>query len=173
MIRVPLIFVAIGSVLAASGCQRLGSGRIGDGDKAGEVQERAASEALLEAAAAEPGAVRTASGIVFRDTRVGGGPTLKAHDTVTIRNEARLRDGTLLSNPNGETAELTVPLERLLPCLREALVRMRTGGAAHVVCPAREAYGEAGSPPVVPAGSAVVAEIELVDVGRPLPHGGH
>jgi FKBP-type peptidyl-prolyl cis-trans isomerase len=44
---------------------------------------------------------------------------------------------------------------------------MKVGGKAKLVCPAAIAYGEAGRPPVIPGGAALVFEVELLDIVNP------
>jgi FKBP-type peptidyl-prolyl cis-trans isomerase FkpA len=44
---------------------------------------------------------------------------------------------------------------------------MKVGGKAKIVCPASLAYGDAGRPPVIPGGAALIFEIELLDTKIP------
>ncbi len=41
---------------------------------------------------------------------------------------------------------------------------MKVGGKAKLVCPSDIAYGDNGHPPVIPGGSTLVFEIELLEV---------
>src|SRR5579863_3208571 len=58
------------------------------------AKEKAASATYLTKAAAEPGAVKTDSGLNYRELRPGTGPSPKATDTVKVNYRGTLTDGT-------------------------------------------------------------------------------
>jgi hypothetical protein len=53
-----------------------------------ETTDSAGSKAYLEKAAAMPGAIRTASGLVYRELKAGTGPSPKATDVVKVHGPA-------------------------------------------------------------------------------------
>src|SRR5580698_1746873 len=55
--------------------------------------DAAASKAYLEKAAAEPGAVKTPSGLVYRELRAGTGTSPAPTDTVRVKYRGTLVDG--------------------------------------------------------------------------------
>src|ERR1019366_6015956 len=57
-------------------------------------KEKAASAAYLAKAAAEPGAVKTDSGLVYRELTAGTGESPKATDTVKVHYRGTLTNGT-------------------------------------------------------------------------------
>jgi FKBP-type peptidyl-prolyl cis-trans isomerase FkpA len=126
--------------------------------------DAAANAAYLEKAAAEPGAVRTSSGLIFRELRPGVGAGPRATSKVKVNYRGTLVDGTEFdsSYKRGQPAEFG--LNQVVPCWTEGVQRMRPGGKAQLVCPSGIAYGDAGSPPTIPPGATLVFEIELLEI---------
>lgn len=119
------------------------------------------SKAFLEKAAAEPGAVRTPSGLIYRDLREGTGTSPSAADTVKVNYKGTLINGTQFDAANDQR----FGLNQVIPCWTEGVQKMKVGGKAQLVCPASIAYGERGSPPTIPGGATLVFEIELLGIG--------
>jgi FKBP-type peptidyl-prolyl cis-trans isomerase FkpA len=121
------------------------------------------SKAFLDKAAAEPGAQRTASGLVYRVITAGSGASPKATDTVKVHYRGTLTNGKQFdSSYGGPPAEF--PLNRVIPCWTEGVQMMKVGGKSQLVCPSSIAYGEAGAPPDIPGGATLVFEIELLAI---------
>jgi FKBP-type peptidyl-prolyl cis-trans isomerase FkpA len=122
-------------------------------------------KAYLDKAAAQPGAIRTESGLVYRDLRAGSGGSPKASDTVTVNYRGTLPDGTEFDSSYKRNEPAQFPLSQVIPCWTEGVQKMKVGGKAELVCPASIAYGERGSPPVIPGGATLIFEIELLRIG--------
>jgi FKBP-type peptidyl-prolyl cis-trans isomerase FkpA len=118
----------------------------------------------LAKAAAEPGARKTASGLVYHELKPGIGASPKATDTVTVNYRGTLLDGSEFDSSYKTNAPATFPLNRVIPCWTEGVQMMKVGGKSQLVCPAVIAYGEAGSPPVIPGGATLIFEIELLGI---------
>jgi FKBP-type peptidyl-prolyl cis-trans isomerase FkpA len=118
-------------------------------------------KAYLEKAAAEPGAQKTASGLVYRDITAGSGASPKATDTVKVHYRGTLINGKEFDSSYGH-APAEFPLNRVIPCWTEGVQKMKVGGKARLVCPSSIAYGESGAPPDIPGGATLVFEIELL-----------
>ncbi len=99
-------------------------------------------KAYLDKAAAQPGAVRTPSGLVYRELRAGSGGSPSASDTVTVNYRGTLVDGTEFDSSYKRNEPAQFPLNQVIPCWTEGLQKMKVGGKAELVCPASIAYGE-------------------------------
>jgi len=122
----------------------------------------------LALAAQEKGAVRTASGLVYRILAQGSGPNPTAADTVRVHYRGTLLNGREFdsSHRRGQPAEF--PLARVIPCWTEGVQQLRVGGKAKLTCPASLAYGErevGGG--LIPANSVLVFEVELLAIVAP------
>jgi len=114
-------------------------------------------------AAADHGARKTASGLVYRELKPGTGACPKATDMVKVHYRGTLTDGKEFDSSYGhEPAEL--PLNRVIACWTEGVQMMKVGGKSKLVCPSNIAYGADGAPPDIPGGATLVVEIELLGI---------
>lgn len=124
-----------------------------------------AQNAVIEQAAAEKGAVRTDSGLVYRVLNEGKGPQPKATDTVRVHYRGTFPDGREFDSSikRGEPAEF--PLNRVIPCWTEGVQRMKVGTKAKLTCPPQLAYGERGAGGgAIPPNSTLQFEVELLGI---------
>ncbi len=129
-----------------------------------QQREQQVSERALAKAAAAPGAVKTDSGLIYREITPGTGPSPNINDTVRVNYRGTLPDGSEFdsSYKRNEPAELA--LNHVIKCWTEGVQKMKVGGKAVLVCPSAIAYGEQGSPPVIPPGATLTFEIELLGI---------
>jgi len=127
-------------------------------------RERAASQEFLQKAAAEKGAVKTESGLIYTELKPGTGERPKATDTVKVHYRGTLRDGTVFDSSIARGKPATFPLNRVIKCWTEGVQRMKVGGKSKLVCPAKLAYGNRGAPPKIKPGAALVFDVELLDI---------
>jgi len=128
--------------------------------------EKANSKAFLDAAAAEPGATRAASGLVYRELAAGTGPSPKATDKVRVNYRGTLTNGTEFDSSYKRNTPLEIPLNQVIPCWTEGMQKMKVGGKAKLVCPSDIAYGDQGRPGI-PPGATLVFEVELLGINPP------
>ena len=133
---------------------------------AASAEEAKASEAFLTAAAAERGAEKLESGLVYREVSAGEGASPKASDTVKVHYHGTLRDGTVFDSSVERGTPAEFPLDGVIPCWTEGVQKMKVGGKAKLTCPPGIAYGERGAGGVIPPNAVLVFEVELLDVRR-------
>jgi FKBP-type peptidyl-prolyl cis-trans isomerase FkpA len=119
---------------------------------------------FLEGAAAKEGAVKTPTGMVFIETSAGTGDSPAATDTVKLHYHVSLPDGSVFDSSVQRGEPASFALDKVIPCFSEGLQRMKVGGKAELYCPPELAYGERGAPPRIPGGSALLFEVELLEI---------
>ena len=132
---------------------------------AGAAETKTQATAFRDAAAAEPGAVKLTSGLVYKTIKPGSGKSPKATDVVRVHYHGTLPDGKVFDSSvqRGQPAEF--PLNQVIPCWTEAVQRMKQGEKAKLVCPSEIAYGDAGTPDgTIPPGATLVFEVELLEI---------
>jgi FKBP-type peptidyl-prolyl cis-trans isomerase FkpA len=126
--------------------------------------DSAGSKAYLEKAAAMPGAIRTGSGLVYRELKAGTGASPNVTDTVTVHYRGTSVDGVEFDSSYKGNEPAKFPLNRVIPCWTEGVQKMKVGGKSQLVCPSSIAYGDRGSPPDIPGGATLIFEIELLGI---------
>jgi FKBP-type peptidyl-prolyl cis-trans isomerase FkpA len=127
-------------------------------------KEKAASATYLAKAATEPGAVKTDSGLVYRELTAGTGESPKATDTVKVHYRGTLTNGTEFDSSYKRNQPTTFALNGVIKCWTEGVQRMKVGGKSMLVCPSDIAYGNVGHPPTIPGGATLNFEIELLEI---------
>jgi FKBP-type peptidyl-prolyl cis-trans isomerase FkpA len=127
-------------------------------------KEKAASATYLAKAAAEPGAVKTDSGLVYRELTAGTGESPKATDTVKVHYRGTLTNGTEFDSSYKRNEPTQFALNGVIKCWTEGVQRMKVGGKSSLVCPSDIAYGNMGHPPTIPGGATLNFEIELLEI---------
>lgn len=102
----------------------------------------------------------------IEDTTVGDGAEVKSGDTVSVHYTGTLLDGTKFdsSKDRGQPFEFKVGEGLVIKGWDEGLVGMKVGGTRVLTIPADMAYGDNSPSPLIPAGSALKFEIDLLEV---------
>jgi FKBP-type peptidyl-prolyl cis-trans isomerase FkpA len=129
--------------------------------------EKAAGEAYLAKAAAEPGAEKTASGLIYRELRAGTGASPAPTDRVKVNYKGTLTNGTEFDSSHRRNEPAEFALNGVIPCWTEGVQKMKVGGKASLTCPSGIGYGDRGHPPAIPGGATLVFEIELLEIAAP------
>lgn len=124
----------------------------------------AAGREALAKAAAEKGAVKSASGFVYLATREGKGAKPAATDVVSVNYRGVLTDGKEFDSSYKRKEPFEFPLDRVIPCWGEGVQMMKVGGKAKLTCPPQTAYGERGAGDVIPPNATLVFEVELLAI---------
>jgi FKBP-type peptidyl-prolyl cis-trans isomerase FkpA len=136
---------------------RIAEGARGEKDKA---------KAFADKAAQEPGAVRTASGLVYRTLKAGNGTSPAATDRVKVHYAGTLVNGTEFDSSIKRGQPVEFKLNEVIPCWTEGVQKMKLGEKARLVCPSEIGYGDQGRPPTIPGGATLVFEIELLGIQK-------
>jgi FKBP-type peptidyl-prolyl cis-trans isomerase len=129
------------------------------------TREAPLEQAYLAKAAAVPGTERLPSGVLFQPLKAGSGAAPVATDHVKVGYTGRLRDGVEFDGSARRGGPQTLMLSAVVPCWREAILKMKVGGQARVVCPAATAFGDKGAGPV-PPGATLDFEFELLEIAK-------
>jgi len=123
-----------------------------------------ADDAVLAAAAKEPGATQTASGLVYRVLKDGTGASPKATDLVKVHYRGTFPDGREFDSSYKRNEPTEFPLNQVIPCWTEGVQRMKVGGKAKLTCPSTIAYGARGAGNVIPPNATLLFEVELLGI---------
>jgi FKBP-type peptidyl-prolyl cis-trans isomerase FkpA/FKBP-type peptidyl-prolyl cis-trans isomerase FklB len=126
--------------------------------------EKQAAQEFLTKAAAEKGAKKTDSGLIYVELKPGSGEQPKATDKVKVHYQGTLTDGTVFDSSIQRGQPATFPLNGVIKCWTEGVQLMKVGGKSKLICPSDIAYGDRGSPPKIKPGAALVFEVELLEI---------
>lgn len=108
----------------------------------------------------------TPSGLKYVIHKEGSGAQAQKGDRVKVHYYGVLTDGTMFDNSyrSGNEFSFTVDRGEVIAGWDEALKLLKEGGSGSFYLPYTLAYGEAGSPPVIPAKSDLVFHIDFKNV---------
>ena len=122
---------------------------------------------VVEQAAAEQGAVKTPSGMVYRALTEGSGASPKETDIVRVHYKGTFPDGKEFDSSYKRGQPTEFPLNRVINCWTEGVQRMKVGGKAKLTCPPSLAYGDKGAGGTIPPNATLQFEVELLAI-KPL-----
>ncbi|WP_375756051.1 FKBP-type peptidyl-prolyl cis-trans isomerase [Corallococcus exercitus] len=108
---------------------------------------------------------KSESGLYTQDLVVGTGTEVVNGSRAQVHYTGWLPDGSQFDSSRGGTPiTVAVGAGRVIEGWDEGLVGMRVGGQRKLVIPSELGYGSRGSPPVIPADSVLVFDVEVVRV---------
>ncbi len=126
----------------------------------------AQTDPALTAAAKEPGAVTSPTGLVYRSLKDGTGASPTAADTVKVNYRGTFPDGREFDSSYKRNEPAQFPLGGVIPCWTEGVQRMKVGGKAKLTCPAAIAYGSRGAGGSIPPNATLHFEVELLEIAK-------
>ncbi|MDO8992508.1 FKBP-type peptidyl-prolyl cis-trans isomerase [Daejeonella sp.] len=106
------------------------------------------------------------SGVAYVVMKAGNGIRPQLNDSVMIHLKGFLPDGSQFEDTYAKKAALRSTPAGLIPGMSEALQIMPLGSTWRLIVPSALAYAERGVPGLIPAYSALIFEVELIDVMR-------
>lgn len=131
-------------------------------------REKANAAGFVAKAAAEPGVVKTPSGLIYKETTPGTGASPKSTDTVKVNYRGTFTNGKEFDSSYKRNEPAQFPLNGVIKCWTEGVQKMKVGGKAQLVCPSEIAYGDQGRGEI-PGGATLVFQIELLDIVKTAP----
>jgi FKBP-type peptidyl-prolyl cis-trans isomerase FklB len=122
------------------------------------------AESFMAANARQPGVETLPSGLQYKVLEHGSGDSPGAEDTVTVHYRGSLTDGSEFDSSYRRGQPATFAVNRVIAGWTEALQLMREGDKWQLFIPPGLAYGERGAGSRIPPNSALVFEVELIDV---------
>ena len=128
----------------------------------------------LEAVTFAPGlsvdlaaSTRTATGLYYRDLKVGTGPVANPGDAVTVYYIGAFANGEIFDGTKMDEPAMAFRIERgasrPIAGFEQGTIGMRVGGMRQIIIPPELGYGSMGHPPV-PPNAVLVFTVELVSV---------
>ena len=114
---------------------------------------------------------KTTYSLIYVDTAIGTGALAQPGKFYTVHYTGYLPDGTKFDSSVDRGEPITFPYgkHRVIQGWDTAFEGMRIGGKRRLFIPYQLAYGEAGRPPVIPAKSELIFDVEFVAQGDDMP----
>ncbi len=110
--------------------------------------------------------VKTASGLVYWDIRVGNGEVAKEGSRVRVHYTGWLTTGKKFDSSvdGGKPFDFTIGNGEVIKGWEEGVAGMRVGGKRQLRIPPALAYGAAGYPGAIPANATLIFDVQLLGV---------
>jgi FKBP-type peptidyl-prolyl cis-trans isomerase len=123
-----------------------------------------AGEEFLAANKNKAGVVTLPDGLQYEILKAGTGPKPKAEDEVKCHYHGTTIDGVVFDSSVERGEPANFPVNRVIPGWTEALQLMPVGSKWKLYIPAALAYGERGAGKDIKPNSALIFEVELLEI---------
>ncbi len=127
-------------------------------------KNNAESEKFLAQNKTKDGVKTTASGLQYKVLKEGNGALPKVSESVTVNYRGTLIDGTEFDSSFKRGQPASFPVGGVIKGWTEALQLMKVGSKYQLFIPPNLAYGDHPPGPPIQPGSALIFEVELLDV---------
>ena len=122
--------------------------------------------AFFEKNKSKSGVFTTATGLQYEVVKDGTGAKPTANDTVICHYRGTLLDGTEFDQSYERGEPLTIPVSAVIKGWTEGLQLMNVGSKFKFYIPYELGYGLHGAPPAIPPASALIFEVELLQIKK-------
>lgn len=135
--------------------------------KAEKMQKnKEAGEKFLAENKTKPGVVALPSGLQYQILKEGNGPKPTAADKVKTHYHGTLIDGTVFDSSVERGQPISFPVGGVIKGWTEALQLMPVGSKWRLFIPSDLAYGERSAGPKIGPNSALIFDVELLDIEK-------
>lgn len=128
------------------------------------LRRRELAEQYLRDNAGREAVTTTASGLQYEVLEAGSGAAPGPRSTVVTHYHGTFVDGTVFDSSVQREEPARFGVHQVIPGWTEALQLMCPGAKWRIVCPPALAYGDQGAGDSIPPGTALVFEIELLEI---------
>ena len=114
----------------------------------------------------KPGIQTTSSGLQYLVVKSGSGASPKATDKVKVHYIGKLLNGTEFDNSYKRNQPAEIQLNSVIKGWTEALQLMKVGDTWKLFISPELGYGDAGAGEVIPPGSLLIFDVELVGIEK-------
>lgn len=123
-----------------------------------------AGAAFMQERANQPGVQTLPNGLQYEILQEGTGPQPTIQSRVKVHYRGTLIDGTEFDSSYKRNQPATFPLSNVIAGWQQGIPLMKEGAKYRFVIPNKLAYGLNSPSPVIPAGAALIFEVELLEV---------
>ena len=125
-----------------------------------------AGQAFLDSNKSQQGITVLPSGLQYRVIHEGTGAKPSANDSGTVHYKGYLTNGKVFDSSIERGEPATFGVSEVISGWTEALQLMAVGSKWQIFLPSDLAYGDAGSGAAIPPGSALIFDVELLDIAK-------